>query len=56
MSTPRDKIVSMIDRSSLFMSYMVPKQSANSELIRRQFVNIFLSEKIKTTKIPALRL
>ena len=45
----RDKIVPMIDRSFLFMlyMYMVP---INSELIRRQFVNIFLSEKIKTEK------
>ena len=39
-SIPRDNIVQMIDRSFLFIC-VAPTQSTNSELIRRQFINIF---------------
>ena len=56
MSTPCDDILQMIDRSSLFILHMASTQSANSELMRRQFVNIFLSEKIKTAKTSPIRL
>ena len=39
-SIPRDNILQMIDRSFLLI-YVAPTQSTNSELIRRQFINIF---------------
>ena len=54
---PSDNVVQLIDSIASCSYYMwFRTQSANSELMKCLFINIFFSEKIQTTKTSPLRL